>query len=309
MCAYIFLYCNKGDNNMNILIIGGSYFLGRLLTMKLAKKYHVSLVNRGTYSMKQYGVKEYHFDRHDTEKWKTLENQSFDVVVDMCAYQRGEIDLVLKSLKNRIKHYILISTVDVYKHHTGLYKDEMHILEDQYLGEGIGEYIIHKILLEHELQHSGIPYTILRPGNIYGPYNYAPRESLLIKKICEGEPLMIPIDAKAKFQLVYVEDVVNAVVLCIEKKAYQKIYNIVDSPLYQYQDIYHELNLCHLCQIQEASISQLLSMKYPLPYPIYETENENYNGEKIKNELGLSYTSLHEGMSKTFQAFYHVYKK
>ena len=111
---------------MNILIIGGTYFLGRLLTIELCKYHHLTLVNRGTYSMKEYGVKEYHFDRRHQESWHQLESQNFDVVIDLCAYQRNDVQIVLDALKNQIQHYILISTVDVYKHQTGLYKDENH---------------------------------------------------------------------------------------------------------------------------------------------------------------------------------------
>ncbi len=44
---------------MKILIIGGSYFLGRVLTMLSSTKFELTLVNRGRYSMKQFGVKEY----------------------------------------------------------------------------------------------------------------------------------------------------------------------------------------------------------------------------------------------------------
>ena len=50
-------------------------------------------------------------------------------------------------------------------------------------------------------------------------------------------------------------------------------------------------------------------MSYPLPYPIFKQEEELYNGQLISKELGLQYTSLDEGMKKTYQAFLPVYQK
>lgn len=296
---------------MNILIIGGTYFLGRLLTIELCKYHHLTLVNRGTYSMKEYGVKEYHFDRRHQESWHQLESQNFDVVIDLCAYQRNDVQIVLDALKNQIQHYILISTVDVYKHQTGLYKDENHILEDRHLGGEVGEYIIHKILLEYELQKNQIPYTILRPGHIYGPYNYAPRESLYIQKVISDETLWLPRETQASFQLTYVEDVVKAIQLCIHNKTYNQIYNIVEPTLHNYSDFYQTLKQVSQkdIDIKEDSIQNLLSNGYPLPYPIYDYENEYYNGQKIVKDLNLKYTSLSDGLNKTYRAFYHVYKK
>ncbi len=57
---------------MNILIIGGSYFLGRVFTMIADSSYHITMVNRGKYSMTQHNIIEYHFDRHDINQWKNL---------------------------------------------------------------------------------------------------------------------------------------------------------------------------------------------------------------------------------------------
>lgn len=292
---------------MNILIIGGSYFLGRILTMNLARKHQLTLVNRGTYSMKQYGVKEYHFDRHDEKSWKNLPYQDYDVVIDLCSYNKGDIQTVIDSLNGSIKHYIFISTVDVYKHQTGLHKDENHVLEDRHLGGEVGEYIIHKILLEYELEKSGVPYTILRPGNIYGPYNYAPRESLFIKRIVHHEPLLSIKEADAMFQLVYVEDVVKAIEKSIEKAAYNQIYNVISPEIYHYEDIYHALKPDY--SLTSCLYDEAVSQNYPLPYPVFKQEQEIYNGQKICKELGLEYTTLEEGMKKTYDAFYSVYAK
>lgn len=300
---------------MKILIIGGSYFLGRVLTMLSSTKFELTLVNRGRYSMKQFGVKEYFFDRHDIDEWKKLPKEEYDAVVDLCAYQVGDIKKVIQGYKGIIRHYIFISTVDVYEHQVGeKYKDESYCLENRHFQGEIGEYIYQKVQLERELRDIEkvyhIPYTSIRPGNIYGPFNYAPRESEFIKYIVQGLPLIIPSDATATFQLVYVEDVARAIILVIENKVYNKVYNIVSPQCVYYQDIYACLKKCHQkVQMIEQPIQKILEIGYALPYPLTLEEMELYNGEAICKELGLEYTSLEDGIKKTYQAFLPVFKK
>lgn len=99
--------------------------------------------------------------------------------------------------------------------------------------------------------------------------------------------------------------------LCIEKKAYQKIYNVISPDIIHYLDIYQSLKKCcdHSILIKKQTFHQLQQMSYPLPYPIFKQEEELYNGQLISKELGLQYTSLDEGMKKTYQAFLPVYQK
>lgn len=290
---------------MKILVIGGSYFVGRIFTIYASKKHELTLINRGHYSMKEYGVKEYHFDRHDTNAWKNLPYDEYDAVVDFCAYQKGDIASVVEHYLGKIKHYILISTVDVYQRQTGLYKDETHELEKRHFEGEIGDYIHGKVELEKELTEIKIPYTSLRPGNIYGPFNYAPREVEFIKRVVYQKPLYIIEETQAKFQLVYVEDVVDAILKVIEKKAYNKVYNVISSNLISYHDIY----LCFKDAIIEKQTLQVaLEKQYPLPYPFFKEEEELYDGTLIEKDLGLTYTSLQDGMKKTYEAMIPLFK-
>lgn len=124
---------------MKILVIGGSYFYGRVFVMQACENHDIMVVNRGTYSMKDFGVRELHGDRRDKALWEqaaegftaaSVDGSPFfpDVVVDFCAYEAGDVNTVLEhlpcaaasakgdtSLADGIKQYILISTVDVYQ--------------------------------------------------------------------------------------------------------------------------------------------------------------------------------------------------
>lgn len=56
---------------MKILVIGGTYFLGRVFTIVAARENHeLFLINRGTYTMNMPSVTEYHLDRHDMDSLK-----------------------------------------------------------------------------------------------------------------------------------------------------------------------------------------------------------------------------------------------
>lgn len=297
---------------MKILMIGGSYFLGRLCTMKFAKNWDCTLVNRGHYSMKDYGVKEYVFDRHDSDSWKQLPEEEFDAVIDFCAYQPGDIQTVIESYRGRFRHYVLISTVDVYKRQTGVLKTEEHPLETRHFEGEIGNYITGKVLVEKELltlsKLHDIPYTILRPGNIYGPFNYAPRESLLIERAVKGLPLFSLYDASLPFQMVYVDDVVQAIEKVIERKSYYEIYNVIHDEMITYASINQVLKTCQPdVLIEDHSIEEAIQLQYPLPYPLFYEEMEYVQGNKITKQLDFEYTPFQTGMTKTYQAFYPVF--
>lgn len=297
---------------MNILVIGGSYFLGRVFTMIASKNHHLTLVNRGRYDMNSLPVEQLHFDRHDINKWHQLSQRKFDVVVDFCAYSQNDIKIVTDTLKNNIGQYIYISTVDVYLRQTDQIQDETHPLENRHFAGEEGEYIYQKVTLEKELiaqcQKYNIAYNSLRPGNIYGPFNYAPRESLLIRRTIEQKALFHLIDANAKFQMVYVKDVATAILMVIEQKLYNQSFNVINDELIDYDQINQILSSCQLVTIEDHTLQEAIDMQYPLPYPVTKWQEELYSGKKLQN-LGFTYTSLQEGLSKTYEAFLPVYKK
>ena len=181
-------------------------------------------------------------------------------------------------MNGRIHHYVFISTVDVYKRQTGVCKTEDHPLETRQFEGDAGAYITGKVQLEQELVHLSkeyqIPYTILRPGQIYGPFNYAPRESLLIERVVKGLPLFSLHDATLPFQMVYVEDVVNAIEKVVEKRAYNEIYNVVSEEEVTYSMMNQILLTCQPdLKIENHSIEEAIQLHYPLPFPLFFRRN------------------------------------
>jgi 2'-hydroxyisoflavone reductase len=297
----------------NVLVIGGSYFAGRVFSIYTSRRDKVALhvVNRGKYTLNLPGVCEYKCDRHDVEKLSAiLLDMKFDAIVDFCGYNPDEIGAIINALAGRIGQYIFISTSSVYVS-TGVKKEGDPVMEPD-RADPILEYISNKVLLEHEMKDTcgsrGIPYTIVRPAFIYGPYNYAPRESYFIKHIVKGIPVPEPTDATAKFSMVYVADVARALETFVgDEKAYNEEFNLAGVEQVTYASLFSELERCNGAPFarKPVTVSQVKAENIPLLFPL--DADDLCSGEKMSQRFGFEYTSFSAGMDKTFAAFKAVY--
>lgn len=333
---------------MKILVLGGSYFYGRVFIMLAAKKHEITVLNRGTYSMEDFGVKQIEGDRHDEKVLGQLASlkTGFDAVVDFCGYAPGDVASVVKYLPGQTKQYIFISTVDVYERGIKGLKNEETSYESRPIEGEAGEYIHGKIALEQELKEvcrqKEMAYTILRPAVLYGPYNYAPRESVFIRIALENHLLPEITGAAGKFQFTYVRDGAEAIEKCLlNEKAYGQTYNLCGDEILDYgkfiagleqavgedentksgesgknknkagcgtkiKDVM-ESSSKQLCKRVQMTVQEAAAQGIPLPFAVYEEETELYSNEKSKKDLGMIYTPFQEGMNKTYRAFKGVF--
>lgn len=305
---------------MKILVIGGSYFFGRVFVMQAAKSHDITVVNRGTYSVAALGAKEIIGDRRDKTVWQSL-REDFDVIVDFCAYEKGDIAAVLQNMAGRVSQYIFISTVDVYRRGMGKspkaghsLKDEQTPLETRIFPGEAGTYIAGKVALEQEARSEcaarKMACTVLRPAVLYGPFNYAPWESAYIRLIVQTGLLPHITDTAGKFQFVYVKDAADAVLACLlNEQAYGQAYNLCQDQILTYDSFYEELKRASDVPSQELPVTAAEAARQgiPLPFPVTEEESELCSNEKSKRELGIRYTEFPAGMEKTYRAFKNVY--
>ena len=294
---------------MKILVIGGSYFFGRVFVMLAAKEHDVTVVNRGTCSVAELGAKQIKGDRKEEGVWKSIEDD-YDCVVDFCAYEKGDIARVLENMPGRIRQYIFISTVDVYERGINGLKGEETPLETRPLPGEAGAYIAGKVALEREVREQcgkrDISCTVLRPAILYGPLNYAPRESVYIRLLARNRVLPRITDAAGSFQFVYVKDAAQAVLSCLlNPRAYGQAYNLCGEEVLTYDDFFRELGKASDVEAREIPLTaqEAESQGLPLPFPLTEAETELYSNEKSKEELGLRYMDIGEGMARTYRAF------
>lgn len=290
---------------MNILVLGGSYFLGKHFVNMAVKEHQVTVFNRGNRPLENTVVREIRGDRHDLDALAGLKGKHYDVVVDFCAYQKGDIDLVFSSLGAEFDQYIFISTSDVYERGLNRLLDEAAPLEERFFGGEAGAYISGKVALERELEECGarygVKYTSIRPAFIYGPDNYAPRESMYFLWIEQAGQILHPVDATGIFQMVYVEDVALAILRSLGNPAvYNGAVNLAPPQMETYDSFAGALKECieKPFELVEVTVSQALEKNLPLPFPLTREESNQYDGRKALQLIG-QYTSLTEGMKKT----------
>ena len=302
-----------------VLIIGGTYFAGRVFAMIAAQKgYELSFINRGSYSMDFLGsVKQYRCDRHDAAGLSAIPEGAYDAVVDFCAYEPGDCSTLLRSLKMKTSQYILLSTADVYDRSIRTPKDETAPLQD-HMGDCMAaDYMWKKRNLEAEAGmvcgDLGTGLTVIRPAFIYGPFNYAPRESFFIEKIIKQQPIPVPVDSDSEWNCVFVTDIARALCACIEKQDISagQAYNLSAPEVITYDrfiSILREVS-DRPFETYGVTVSEVLEKNIPLPFPLIAEESERYTGSKICRDLGVEYSPVKVGMQKAFNAFRSVYER
>lgn len=304
---------------MKILVLGGSYFYGRVFVMLASQigTHEITVLNRGTYSMAEYGVKQITGDRHSREAIEACA-EDYDAVVDFCAYEAGDVRFVLEHLLGQVGQYILISTVDVYQRGTGVVKSESAPLEKRQFAGEAGAYIAGKVALEEELRQAcgarRTAYTVLRPAILYGPYNYAPRESVYIQMLVCNHVLPRFRDADGSFQFVYVKDAAQAAVNCLgNEKTYGQAYNLCQDQIVTYGSFLDALKeaaepeVTAALQEVETTVEEAEAQGVPIPFPARAQETELCDNAKSREELGMVYTDFQEGIRRTYRAFRNVY--
>ncbi|MBE6997715.1 MAG: NAD-dependent epimerase/dehydratase family protein [Ruminococcaceae bacterium] len=301
-----------------ILVIGGSYFAGRVFTMVAADRCELTLLNRGRYSMSRYpGVQEVRCDRHDTAALSALPPADYDAVVDFCAYAPGDVETLCGALKSSFKKYIYISTADVYDRAAPQpWTEQTPVGTDfSFAGPDTGAYLAGKAALERECAAvcaaKGADCVILRPAFLYGPYNYAPREPWYIRTAVSGQPIPQPTDADGRFQFVYVKDLAMAVLACLgpDAPAGARAYNLAAPEVLDYAGFLATLQSVADRPIPTTpvTVEQVLRENLPLPFPLRAAESELFDGSLAERELGLHYTPFRDGMEKAWNAFAPIF--
>ena len=297
----------------HILVIGGSYFAGRVFVEHLADRSdcRVHVFNRGNIPLPISAVDQIVGDREQPEDIaRRIPDLAWDAVVDFCAYTPGHVGGMLAGLKGAVGRYILISTTDVYTHGNGgpIGENAPLITAPQpELGQ-FADYGFNKLGAERALhdacREAGIPYAILRPAIIYGRYNYAPRESWFFDAITAGRPLPIPRHSSTRFSFVWVDDLARLIIRLIEaEKDACACYNVAAPEALGYTDLVgiFEKVCGRRSTIRRLSIPQIRHEQIALPFP--PDVNLHYDGRCIADVFEFDYTPFVTGMRRTWEHY------
>ena len=215
---------------MNILIIGGTRFLGRhLVNSALARGHNVTLFNRGKSNPDLFlNIETIHGDReHDMDK---LAGREWDGVIDTSGYVPRIVRLSAQNLEGSVRHYVFISSISVYATFSKVGIDEndpVGKIEDESFEEITGEsYGPLKALCEKAVRDvfGENRALIIRPGLIVGPNDPTDRFTYWPVRVARGGDVLAPEKPDAPVQIVDVRDLSDFIIKLIEENA-SGIYN------------------------------------------------------------------------------------
>lgn len=299
-----------------LLVIGGSYFAGRVFVEMLAPhgRYQITVFNRGRLPMGMPAVAEIKGDREIGEQVaQRIPPRDWDVVVDFCGYAPAEIHSLLDNINGTIGHYIFISTTSIYDPAAPVpvVETAAKVSAPQPELGPFADYGYQKWLAEGAVdticRAKNVPYTILRPTIIYGRYNYAPRESFLFDQAVTGRPFVVPEDPHVFYSFVWVEDLAQILIAALENpRLYGKAYNVASEEFFSYAtvvDVIEEVT-GRAIQRRTASMDEIIEKQIPMPFP--PDMHLLYDGKQLNQLLSYAHAPLLVGMARTWTTYQKV---
>ena len=216
---------------MNILIIGGTRFVGRhLVEAALARGHQVTLFNRGKTNSGVFSeIETIHGDRETDVD--VLAGGKWDAVIDTCGYYPRIVKLSAEALQDSVAKYVFISTVSVYADFDvpGIDEDyKLGTIEDETIEEITEEsYGPLKVLCEKAVQEIYPDNSlIIRPGLIVGPHDYTDRFTYWPVRVARGGKVLAPVGPGEPVQFVHGRDLSDFTIKLIKEKA-TGVFNVV----------------------------------------------------------------------------------
>jgi 2'-hydroxyisoflavone reductase len=209
---------------MNLLILGGTIFLGRnLVEAALARKHTVTLFNRGKHNPDLFpDVEKIHGDRRNPDDLQALAGRSFDAVIDTCGYIPREVASSANLLAGQANMYCFISSISVYSDVSNAGVDEsgpVGTLADPTVEEVTGEtYGPLKVLCEQAAELAFPEKTLtIRPGLIVGPHDISDRFTYWPHRVARGGEVLAPEDPEILTQIIDVRDLSEWTIRAVER--------------------------------------------------------------------------------------------
>ena len=239
---------------MQILIIGGTGFIGPQVTRQLTASGHqVTVLHRGrSIASLPREAKILRGNRQDLKSMaREFKQLAPDVVIDLICYNEAEATGLMQAFSQLARRVVVASSQDVYRAYgclLGLENDAPAIeplTEDAPLRESRYPYrqfterqedwIYHyeKIFVEQiVMSDAQLPGTILRLPNVYGPRDHKHRTLEYLKRMDDGRSAILLGEHRAAWRWTrgYVENIAEAIALAAtDERAMNRIYNVGES--------------------------------------------------------------------------------
>ena len=199
---------------MNILILGGTQFIGRhIAEVMLAGGHTVSVLNRGqTPDELPADVERLRGDRDKGAAGLTaLAGRHWDACVDVSGYTPRQVRPSAELLKENLGRYVFVSAVSVYGDPQERPVAEFHQRQPP-AAEDVTEinaetYGALKVTCENIIgQIYGNRSTLLRPQIVVGPHDSSGRFAYWLQRANQGGPMLAPGDGSDHVQVIDVRD-------------------------------------------------------------------------------------------------------
>jgi 2'-hydroxyisoflavone reductase len=292
---------------MDILVLGGSQFVGRhLVDVALKAKHNVTIFNRGKSNPGLFpDAEELHGDRDGN--LTALEGRSWDLVYDINGYAPRVVRQSAELLKDAVDHYIYVSTVSVYADFSQTTEDGPTLpLEDPDNEEVMKNYGALKAACERVIEEIyGERSLIVRPGFVVGPYDNVGRLPYLLRRYDQpGERLAGRADQPV--QIIHAHDL-GKWMLKASKDGVSGIYNLTGQPI-PMDDLLESIILATGREIKITYTSDAFLQEHevqPVDGLIYWVPEAYYPLMQVPIrralETGLELTPISESVSETLE--------
>jgi 2'-hydroxyisoflavone reductase len=200
---------------MNILVLGGTRFIGRHIVEALhAGGHRVSVFTRGKSPDElPADVERLHGDRNDGARGlAALAGKQWDACVDVSGYLPQQVRPSAEQLRPHIGRYLFVSTVSVYEDSADVPVLESHPLlapaSEEVTDITAATYGPLKVTCEGIVEHAfGAASTILRPQIVAGPHDPTGRHTYWVQRATQGGEMLGPGDGSDHVQVVDARDI------------------------------------------------------------------------------------------------------
>jgi 2'-hydroxyisoflavone reductase len=213
---------------LKILVLGGTGFLGpHFVAAARAHGHSLTLFNRGKSAPDRFSAAEYADIEQLRGDRKTdmtaLEGRTWDSVLDTSAYLPGDVTRSATLLADKVKHYLIISTISVYARMDTPGMDEageLAKLADPTVQEITGETYGGLKALSEQAAEAAMPgkVTVIRPGLIVGPGDPTDRFTYWPARFDRGGEVLAPAPEDGPTQFIDVRDLAEFILLCLERR-------------------------------------------------------------------------------------------
>lgn len=218
-----------------ILIMGGSYFIGKAIAERLSKDAEVTLLNRGSKPAPR-SINQLVCDRNDAQQMKeVLLGHYFDYIVDVCGLNASQADILVNSLEDcsSLKMLVFISSSAVYDaENLHLpFKESDNLAANKYWTYYGTDKIAAENTYRTAFADTSVKTVFLRPPYVYGENNYAQRESFIFDHLINDRPVIIP-KSNPMLQFIYARDLADIIAEIIRRcdsMSQNTVYNVGNS--------------------------------------------------------------------------------